>query len=162
LGAEGAALLRTPWIIAATSIVFGVLLGWVDWRARMDGQATDLGFRQYFLLGLFQAVALIPGTSRSGITIMAGRGLGLFRPAAGTGVRAVFPAAPVPARGVDPRHLALGHHHHGWARAGPVPAGRRAGLILHGHSGDAGGGGLRSAAPAELAGHPGLERHGIC
>src|SRR5699024_4623890 len=82
LGAEGAALLRTPWIIAATSIVFGVLLGWVDWRARMDGQATDLGFRQYFLLGLFQAVALIPGTSRSGITIMAGRGLGLSRPAA--------------------------------------------------------------------------------
>src|SRR5699024_6103085 len=82
LGPEGEAMLRTPWVIATTSIVFGILLGWVDWRARMTGEAADLGFKQYLILGLLQAVALIPGSSRSGMTIMGGRGLGLSRPAA--------------------------------------------------------------------------------
>src|SRR5699024_5715870 len=82
LGAEGETMLRTPWVIATTSIVFGILLGWVAWRARTTGEAADLGFKQYLILGLLQAVALIPGSSRSGMTIMGGRGLGLSRPAA--------------------------------------------------------------------------------
>src|SRR5699024_3712909 len=38
LGAQGEAMLRTPWIIASTSIVFGILLGWFDWRGRMNGE----------------------------------------------------------------------------------------------------------------------------
>src|SRR5699024_2759874 len=82
LGAEGETLLRTPWIIATTSIVFGILLCWYDWRGRMTGEIDDLGFKQYLILGLLQAVALIPGSSRSGMTIMGGRGLGLSRAAA--------------------------------------------------------------------------------
>lgn len=82
LGAEGEAMLRLPWVIATTSIVFGLLLGWCDWRGRMTGQVEDLGFKQYLILGLLQAVALIPGSSRSGMTILGGRGLGLSRPAA--------------------------------------------------------------------------------
>lgn len=82
LGSEGETLLRVPWIIATTSIVFGLLLGWADWRGRTTGKEEDLGFKQYLILGFLQAVALIPGSSRSGMTIMGGRGLGLGRAAA--------------------------------------------------------------------------------
>ncbi len=82
LGSEGQAMLRVPWVIATASIVFGVLLGWADWRARVTRAETDLGFRQYFIFGLWQAVALIPGASRSGMTMLAGRSAGLDRPAA--------------------------------------------------------------------------------
>lgn len=82
LGAEGETMLRVPGVIATTSIVFGLLLGWADWRGRTDRKADDLGFKRYFYLGLYQAVALIPGSSRSGMTIMGGRAMGLSRAAA--------------------------------------------------------------------------------
>ena len=74
--------LRTPVVIAWASIVFGVLL-WISdrWGARVRDEST-LRWRGAFFVGLFQAIALIPGTSRSGITMTAGRFLGLDRTAA--------------------------------------------------------------------------------
>ena len=75
-------LLRHPLVIAAATIGFAVLLWWAD-RYRSEARAlSDLGFRDAVLIGVFQALALIPGTSRSGITITAGLMLGLSREAA--------------------------------------------------------------------------------
>jgi len=74
--------LREPWIIGATTILFGLLLGWADWRARRARDITQLTLADAIYIGLAQVLALIPGTSRSGITMTAGLMLGLTREAA--------------------------------------------------------------------------------
>lgn len=74
--------LRSPLLIAATTIGFGLLLWWADASGGQQRNERDLGWRDAMLIGLAQALALVPGTSRSGVTIMAGRFLGLNRPAA--------------------------------------------------------------------------------
>ena len=68
--------LRTPVVIAATTLVFGLALGLADRVARRDIQ-RDLTLNVALLVGLAQAVAPIPGVSRSGVTITAGLLLGL-------------------------------------------------------------------------------------
>ncbi len=73
---------RDPHLIAWTTLVFGVLLGVADWLARGTRDERQVSWRQALLIGVFQAMALIPGTSRSGATITAGRFLGLTRPGA--------------------------------------------------------------------------------
>jgi len=75
-------LLRSPLIIAFTTIVFGVLLWLSDVRAKSDKPVKELTWGGAVTLGLAQSLALIPGTSRSGITMTAGRTLGLSREAA--------------------------------------------------------------------------------
>lgn len=82
IGLVGESMLRVPGIIATTSIVFGLLLGWVDYRAPQQREPEQLGWRSYLGIGLAQAVALIPGASRSGMTILGGRAAGLNRQAA--------------------------------------------------------------------------------
>jgi len=74
--------LRSPIVIAWATIVFGLLLWWADVRGRRQRDEHTLGWRGVLLIGAAQALALIPGTSRSGITITAGLLLGLTRPAA--------------------------------------------------------------------------------
>lgn len=74
--------LRTPVLIAINLIVFGVLLGLADWKGRQARDATTVGYRDALLIGLAQALALIPGTSRSGVTMTAALALGLTRDAA--------------------------------------------------------------------------------
>ena len=74
--------LRSPWIIAGASIVFGLLLWLADARGVRKRDEYTLKFRDAFLIGWFQVLALIPGTSRSGITITVGLFLGLSREAA--------------------------------------------------------------------------------
>jgi len=76
--------LRSALVIAATTLLFGVLLGFADIKAgkRTAEENVDiekLGFKGAMLIGLAQAVALIPGTSRSGITMTIGLMLGLSR-----------------------------------------------------------------------------------
>ena len=71
--------LRSPLVIAATTIGFGILLYVADRRGRRARTLAQLTWRDALLVGLFQAVALIPGTSRSGITITAGLLLGFRR-----------------------------------------------------------------------------------
>ncbi len=73
---------RSPLVIATTSIVFGLALAWADRAgARLRDLAT-LTLWDALWVGLAQAVALVPGTSRSGITITAALLLGYRRPAA--------------------------------------------------------------------------------
>jgi len=82
IGLLGESMLRVPGIIATTSIVFGLLLGWVDMRAPCTREPEQIGWRAYLAIGFAQAVALIPGASRSGMTILGGRAFGLNRQAA--------------------------------------------------------------------------------
>jgi undecaprenyl-diphosphatase len=74
--------LRAPLVIAATTIVFGVLLGWADQRGRRVRDETTLRIRDVLVIGFAQVLALVPGTSRSGITMTAGLALGMTRSAA--------------------------------------------------------------------------------
>ena len=74
--------LRSPLIIAATTIGFGVLLGVADLCGKKLRSEDSLGYFDIVWIGLTQALALIPGTSRSGITMTAALALGLTRSAA--------------------------------------------------------------------------------
>jgi undecaprenyl-diphosphatase len=74
--------LRHPLVIAATTIVFGLLLGWADWKGKQHRNEHNLKWTDIIWIGIAQAIALIPGTSRSGITMTAGLMLGLSRQAA--------------------------------------------------------------------------------
>jgi len=74
--------LRSALVIAATTLLFGFLLGFADIQAgrRQQHKPLDkLGIKGAMLIGLAQAIALIPGTSRSGITMTIGLMLGLSR-----------------------------------------------------------------------------------
>lgn len=75
-------LLRAPLVMAGALIGFGLLLGWADWRHRGRKNEYQIGWREILVIALAQALALIPGTSRSGITITAGLLVGMSREAA--------------------------------------------------------------------------------
>jgi undecaprenyl-diphosphatase len=64
--------LGQPWQIAIVLAVFGVVL-WLADKRPQERKMTSLRYRDSFLLGLAQMIALIPGVSRSGITITGGR-----------------------------------------------------------------------------------------
>ncbi len=74
--------LRSVQVIAWATLGFGVLLGLADSLGRKARDEHGITLRDALVIGLFQALALIPGTSRSGITLTAGLLLGLSRPAA--------------------------------------------------------------------------------
>lgn len=70
---------RSAVVIASTTIIFGLLLWYADRRATQQRTTADLTLKDVLLIGLAQAIALIPGTSRSGITMTAALLLGLDR-----------------------------------------------------------------------------------
>ena len=74
--------LGQPWQIAAFLAVFGVVLWWADRRGPQRTGYEDLGARQAGAMAVAQAFALMPGVSRSGITMTAARALGVSRDAA--------------------------------------------------------------------------------
>ena len=74
--------LGEPWLIAVMLAVFGVILYVVDRLARQDRDLDSVGTRTGLFVGIAQALALQPGVSRSGVTITAGRLVGLNREAA--------------------------------------------------------------------------------
>ncbi|HRQ00813.1 MAG TPA: undecaprenyl-diphosphate phosphatase [Terrimesophilobacter sp.] len=74
--------LRSLWIVATMLIVFGLLLGLADWVGRRIRTLDTLTWPHAIVYGLAQALALIPGVSRSGGTITAGLLLGYDRPSA--------------------------------------------------------------------------------
>lgn len=73
---------RNLWLIATTLIVFGVILGLAERFGTQVRPEEKLTLRDGVLMGLAQALALVPGVSRSGATVSAGLFLGLTRPAA--------------------------------------------------------------------------------
>lgn len=70
------ASLRDVRVIAYSTIGFGLLLWWADARFGRKLEMHNMNLKTGFLIGLAQVLALIPGTSRSGITITMGRMLG--------------------------------------------------------------------------------------
>jgi len=75
--AEG--ILTNPLIIAIALIVMGIILYIVDKKSSTKTEYKDMTFKQTFLIGLSQALAFIPGVSRSGITMTTGRAMGVSR-----------------------------------------------------------------------------------
>jgi undecaprenyl-diphosphatase len=73
--------LGEPWIIGVSLIVFGLLLWWAD-QQKGERPLDDLGVADSLKVGAAQALALNPGTSRSGITITAARWTGFDRDSA--------------------------------------------------------------------------------
>ena len=71
--------LRDPSIIVYTLAGYGILMALADRYAKRDKGITDVRIRDAVIIGLAQALALVPGTSRSGVTITAGRLLGFER-----------------------------------------------------------------------------------
>jgi len=66
-------------LIAFNLIFYGLLLGLADWIGKETRVFEDMGWRDGLIVGLAQALAIIPGTSRSGVTMTAARFLGYKR-----------------------------------------------------------------------------------
>jgi undecaprenyl-diphosphatase len=79
MGDQIEAHLRSPLVIAATTIGFGLALWWADAAGAKSRTEHSLNWRDVLIIGCAQALALVPGTSRSGITITAALALGLDR-----------------------------------------------------------------------------------
>ena len=74
--------LRDPLVIAVATIGFGLLLLFAEKAGAKDREIDSIGFRDALVIGCAQAIALVPGTSRSGITMTAGLLVGLAPAAA--------------------------------------------------------------------------------
>ncbi len=74
--------LRNPLAVATTLAFFGALMWLADRFGRRERDVGSMGWRDAILIGCAQALALMPGTSRSGITMTMARTLGLTREAA--------------------------------------------------------------------------------
>ena len=71
--------MRSTAVIGWTMLIFGVVLYWTDQKGGEERTAEGWTLKHALTMGLWQALALIPGTSRSGITISAARILGYGR-----------------------------------------------------------------------------------
>jgi undecaprenyl-diphosphatase len=74
--------LRSLWVISIALIVVALLLMWVERAARHSRDFDDINLRDAMIIGCAQALALVPGVSRSGITLVAAMAIGLRRDAA--------------------------------------------------------------------------------
>ena len=72
-------IIRNLEIIGWSTLCFGILLGIADVNIKITKFIKNLNLKDAFLIGLFQILALIPGTSRSGIVITAGLFMGFSR-----------------------------------------------------------------------------------
>ena len=72
-------VIRSVKVIGWTMLIFGIVLYFADQKGAQKKQANDWTYRDAIKLGLWQMVALIPGTSRSGITITGARLMGYTR-----------------------------------------------------------------------------------
>ena len=76
--------MRSVTVVGWTTLIFGLVLWWADRTGAEDRTDREWTARDALLMGLAQCLALIPGTSRSGITITAARALGYGRESAAT------------------------------------------------------------------------------
>jgi len=71
---------RAVWVIGLSTLIFGLVLGWADRKGDTNIETIEqLSWQQVLIVGGAQALALIPGTSRSGITMTAMLALGFSR-----------------------------------------------------------------------------------
>jgi undecaprenyl-diphosphatase len=74
--------LRSLAVIGTSLVVVGLVMAMVEWLARRERAMDSLSLRDAFIVGLGQALALVPGVSRSGITLAFAMAIGLRRDAA--------------------------------------------------------------------------------
>lgn len=74
--------LRSPVVIGLSTVAFGVLLGFASFIGKSLRNEHSITYKDMIVIGCAQALALIPGTSRSGITMTAGLMMGFTREAA--------------------------------------------------------------------------------
>jgi len=79
---QAESIFRNPALIGFMLIIMGAIMYYADRTRKSDIDLENIGFGRSFSIGLSQAVAIIPGVSRSGITMSAGRLLGLTRESA--------------------------------------------------------------------------------
>ena len=72
-------LAKMPILIASALIIMGIILYVVDKKAPSKTDYEHMTFKQTFLIGFSQALAFIPGVSRSGVTMTTGRAMGIDR-----------------------------------------------------------------------------------
>ncbi|NLG86149.1 MAG: undecaprenyl-diphosphatase UppP [Firmicutes bacterium] len=72
-------IFRHPLLIAGTLTTMGLILWWADMRGRKTRRLEDLSWTDSILIGISQGLAIIPGVSRSGITMTTGLIVGLQR-----------------------------------------------------------------------------------
>ena len=65
--------LREPLVIAITTVLFGLLLWWADSQGKRARDEHSIGWREVVVFGVARAIALMPGASRCGISMTAGR-----------------------------------------------------------------------------------------
>ena len=105
---------RNLWITGTMLIVMGVVLGIADRVGSTDRQIRRLTLRDAVLMGLAQALALVPGVSRSGATISMGRLLGFDREAATRFAFLLAIPAVVGAGLFELKEIPHGHNDFGW------------------------------------------------
>ncbi len=105
---------RNLWIIGTTLIVMGVVLGVADRVGRTDRPIGKITLKDAVLMGAAQALALIPGVSRSGATISMGRFLGFDREAATRFAFLLAIPAVVGAGVFELKEIPNGHNDFGW------------------------------------------------
>jgi undecaprenyl-diphosphatase len=105
---------RNLWIIGCTLIVMGVVLGVADRVGATDRPLGKIAMKDAVLMGAAQALALIPGVSRSGATISMGRFLGLDREAATRFAFLLAIPAVVGAGIFELKEIPHGHNDFGW------------------------------------------------
>ena len=66
-------------VVAWTSIIFGIILYFADKKDNKNNSWDQISFKNAFIIGLFQILAFIPGSSRAGVTITGARFLGINR-----------------------------------------------------------------------------------
>ena len=106
---------RNLWIIGTTLVVLGIILGVADRVGRNTKLIRQIDFRDAVLMGLAQAMALIPGVSRSGATISMGRFLGYEREAATRYAFLLAIPAVVGAGLFELKEIPHGDNSYGWA-----------------------------------------------
>lgn len=106
--------LRNLWIIGSTLILLGLFLGYADKVGAQKKAMADLGIRDAVVMGLAQAAALVPGVSRSGATISAGRLLGYDRATATRYAFLLAIPAVVGAGLFELKEIPNGHSDFGW------------------------------------------------
>lgn len=72
-------IFRQPLLIGILLMIMGVILHFVDTRALAIKRLEEVGLKEGLMIGISQALAILPGVSRSGITMTAGRLMGLTR-----------------------------------------------------------------------------------
>ncbi len=125
--------LRSPVMLAIGLIAFGLLLSWADWRHRGTRSEHQITWRDVLIVGCAQALALFPGTSRSGITMTAALMAGLSREGASRFSFLLSIPVIVLAGGLETRELLSNGHPVDWNALwlGAVLSGISAYLCIH-------------------------------